>query len=1412
MIRKILITFACLMSYLYAASQCNGQLEPGFTFLTSSKGCSPFTVQIQTLFLGAVAGTNYRVDWGDGSAAQTVTQTNATGVILSHTYVASPVSCGYDVQIDAYNACNPLGSVIPVKTEVVVWNQDVVNISPTLYRVCQGFSTNVTFTDNSTWNCFPRATRENNAPRWLQWKYGTGPSASQIPNIKVNGIVPGSFPYLNPAPNTNPGYPFNATGSNSLTVNVPTTSVADIGKTFNVQLWNWNQCNPYDNNTSDGNPFNPVSGNLTNGDNAPQIGNAQIVIVSAPQPVYQTRLNNSNGVIKTIYCVNDVIYFQNLTPNIVGSNFSYRYEFYDDAAGTVLLQTKNTANPTFSYSTSGIKMIKLYVKDNNAFGNCENVYTSTVTINPVLQATISVSDFNNTPSTSNFCQSNSQPFTNFNVRFHDATPGVITASSQFRWEFYDNNNLLVFSDPAGPGVYSSTQIPFIDIVLSNLGSYKAVLYVRDNLTNCQTSATSVINITQNPVADFKFTTVCQNDLTSFTDASTLTPSLGDVINKREWDLNYNGVFNSNVSYLNKTNFTVVLGASGTYNVAERVTSSSGCFDIVVKQVKVLPLPIAQFNPTFLHGCSNTYFNIVNQSITGQPDIVDTYTWQIDKHDGLGFVTDSIQHSTDPGFSSNFNIKFNNPTQTDIFYDIRLIVTTVSGCSTTSSPVTLQISPAPNAGYSALNYFPFDPNCSPVSVNFQADQNTIKLAPIDYTWTVTNNTNTVLQQTSTGVVPDFTYTFVNSSQNVEDFKIDLKTTFSSGCSRDSVKTIRINPVPISTFTIDTVSLDCNKLRLKFTADKQGLNGYTWTVSINGLQVINSTTLGGFFEYDFIRQASTSNVTVTLATLNFASCNSPITSQNTTIPAITVFNADFTTTPISQYFPNTTFNINNLTNSGFTYSWDFGDGTTSNLQQPISHTYSTSNTYVIVLKATDGYCSTQVSHNVTVSPAISKLDFTYDPVLGCNPLVVNFTSDTLNIVPNSLTWQIGNLIYVTNNFSQTFTQSGNYDITLTARDINGKLLVVTKTVMITVNPVPDILVVPSKQDICDNSSTSLVLYNPNNSPNVTYQWTAVSDNVTGATVGSGSTGPIVDKLNLIDNTKPGTVTYDITAVSNSCYSTAQRVIVTVNPTPTINAKDTTICSGNRTNIKLSSNIPGATFNWTIGGINGNVYGAIGDTGNSIVQKLISDDKGGSVKYNISPVNAGCSGASLTINVTVQPSPVSRFTVRSFVLLTNDPLYVANGSIGADTYFWDFGDGSTSTEFEPTHMYSKAGAYSMFLVATNKIGCSDTSYLNAYIKITEGGKILVPNVFTPSGGVVGSQGVNDTFMPLVAGETDFDMQIFDRWGILMFETHNAQIGWDGTYNDKPCISDIYVYKINVKFKDGSALTKAGDFLLLR
>ncbi len=193
----------------------------------------------------------------------------------------------------------------------------------------------------------------------------------------------------------------------------------------------------------------------------------------------------------------------------------------------------------------------------------------------------------------------------------------------------------------------------------------------------------------------------------------------------------------------------------------------------------------------------------------------------------------------------------------------------------------------------------------------------------------------------------------------------------------------------------------------------------------------------------------------------------------------------------------------------------------------------------------------------------------------------------------------------------------------------------------------------------------------------------------------------------------------------------------------------------------------------------------------------------------------------------NPTASFDLRPTVVYVPDTeLTTFNFSLGATDYLWDFGDGGTSFEIEPVYTYKVEGAYDVTLIAQNDHGqgvvCSDT--LVRKVTAKQGGVTKVPNAFTPNpsgptGGVIGGPGsggsgtFNDVFLPIVKGAEEFNMQIFDRWGNLIFESNNANVGWDGyDANGRLMPAGVYVYKLTIRLSDGQRSTQIGDVTMIR
>lgn len=184
-------------------------------------------------------------------------------------------------------------------------------------------------------------------------------------------------------------------------------------------------------------------------------------------------------------------------------------------------------------------------------------------------------------------------------------------------------------------------------------------------------------------------------------------------------------------------------------------------------------------------------------------------------------------------------------------------------------------------------------------------------------------------------------------------------------------------------------------------------------------------------------------------------------------------------------------------------------------------------------------------------------------------------------------------------------------------------------------------------------------------------------------------------------------------------------------------------------------------------------------------------GSFPVSVLVNNLLCSSTvSLANYINIPENPVASFTANSFTVQTFDPtVHFLNQSDYASSYQWSFGDLTTSSLENPIHTYpQEEGYYEVTLVAYNAMGCADTVKHN--ITVDPGLIYFIPNSFTPDG-----DEYNNTFKPVFTSGYDpynFVMQIYNRWGELLFETRDVDYGWDGTYGGVRCPDGLYNWVI--------------------
>jgi len=163
--------------------------------------------------------------------------------------------------------------------------------------------------------------------------------------------------------------------------------------------------------------------------------------------------------------------------------------------------------------------------------------------------------------------------------------------------------------------------------------------------------------------------------------------------------------------------------------------------------------------------------------------------------------------------------------------------------------------------------------------------------------------------------------------------------------------------------------------------------------------------------------------------------------------------------------------------------------------------------------------------------------------------------------------------------------------------------------------------------------------------------------------------------------------------------------------------------------------------------------------------------------------------------------------------------NNTVNGSSYLWNFGDGTTSDEVSPGHIYNRSGTFTVTLYAWSVEGCSDTLVREDLVTIhSSEDSITFPNAFRWNGtGSTGGRWTegdidNTIFHPNVENVTELRMVIFTRHGHRIFETNEVYVGWDGYINSSTLAPQgVYIYKAWVTYSDGKKEVISGDVTFL-
>lgn len=308
----------------------------------------------------------------------------------------------------------------------------------------------------------------------------------------------------------------------------------------------------------------------------------------------------------------------------------------------------------------------------------------------------------------------------------------------------------------------------------------------------------------------------------------------------------------------------------------------------------------------------------------------------------------------------------------------------------------------------------------------------------------------------------------------------------------------------------------------------------------------------------------------------------------------------------------------------------------------------------------------------------------PAAICSGNSTSLTATATGPAVTGYTWSPGAGTGATVSVSPTTTTP----YTVTGKDANG--CTVSAGVTVTILPTPVATFTSSPDTICQGSTESLTFTGSAGSSAV-YDWKGFA----GGIVQSGSgAGPYT----VLYNT-PGNFTLQLQVTDQGCPSAiaTRPLVVSGRPDAAFSIDKLPICSGDKVTVSFTgSAATGATASWNWGG------GAV-QSGKGFGPYTVLYNNGGIIKLTVK--NGACTVNAVEQAVAVTPNPLAAFTPQPPGGCVPAQITFTNQSENYQTSLWSFGDGGSSTETSPGHVYTASGAYTVTLIVSNKGQCYDT-----------------------------------------------------------------------------------------------------------
>lgn len=855
-----------------------------------------------------------------------------------------------------------------------------------------------------------------------------------------------------------------------------------------------------------------------------------------------------------------------------------------------------------------------------------------------------------------------------------------------------------------------------------------------------------IKVLPSPVADFTYThTGCATDITKFVGAPN---GNGSAVVKWNWDFGdttTDTVMSPGKIYKNP----------GTYNVKLTSINDIGCFSDTIKPVTLAAPPVAKFGFS-PQTCVNNAITFTDSSAANGGNIVKWY-WTF----GDG---DSLINTSNAPVAKIYKSEGN--------YTVSLQVENSEGCRSGIAPQNITIHPVPFVNFDMPGV------CVPSGIAQFTNLSAINNAPngsLSYLWNFGDG------ETSAEINPAHPYKTGGPTT------VTLKATSVFGCSKDSAKILtNIYAKPHAGFVTNAPQF-CVSDSMHFadttTAPNSSVTAWFWNfgdgTSANIKNPVKKYTDSGSY-------------IVTLSIKSAAGCVSDTVQKTIIVNKLPT--AAFTVSATACEKTPVTFTDQSIANSGsiINRSWIFGDETTANIPDgnPFPKSYNNSGSYIVKLavQSDKGCKSDTVPHTVTVASS-PVANFILPKICVNDPVAAFIDSSYITAGSAQLftySWNFGDQNTSASNLNTStaknpqhhFSAPGVYNVSLVTAANTGCSSAITK--QLTVNGVPQAdFTVLNSAALCSNTQVQIQnnsTVSPGSITKIEITWDA--DNAPATVVTDNN--PLPGKI--YSNTYPPSKTAQIYNVKMRAFSgiscVGEKVIpVTVRPAPKVTFTAVPgICLNDSSNYTITqasetTGLPGA-FIFT-----GNGVSAAG-----VFSPLAAGAGESTITYTYTSDN-GCKD-SAEQKITVFPNPTVDLPAKVFVLQGGSVILqpVITGNI--TKYTWSPATWLDNAAIQ-TPRSTPAGDTTYRLTVSSSAGCSAYDEVKVFF-LTEP---IIPNAFSPN-----SDGINDVWsIPSLESFGNSIVQVFNRYGKIVFNSTGYHKPWDGTYNGSALPVGVYYYLIN-------------------